>query len=111
MHWKIFFILFFSISCYNEDGIIKLPLSQKDEFHYSKYGFSYQLGESFNNDVGFLPTTYYYIYKFKNIKNLNLFDEKKYQIIQYLLNMKYMEKKRMKFIYHSAISEMSLVWN
>jgi len=77
MLWKIFFILFFSISCYDEDGIIKLQLSQKEEFHSSKYGFIYQLGESFNNDVGFLPTTYYYIYKFKNIKNLNLFDEKK----------------------------------
>jgi len=77
MLWKIFFILFFSISCYDEDGIIKLQLSQKEEFHSSKYGFIYQLGESFNNDVGFLPTTYYYIYKFKNMKNLNLFDEKK----------------------------------
>ena len=77
MYWKIFFILFFSISCHDEDGIIKLPLSPREEFYSSKYGFIYQLHESFNNDVGFSPTIYYYIYIFKNMKNLNLFDEKK----------------------------------
>ena len=77
MYWKFFFILFFSIYCFNEDEIIKLPLNSKGEYHSSKYGFIYQLDFSFNNDIGWLPTTYYYIYKFKNMKNLHLFDIKK----------------------------------
>ena len=77
MYWKFFFILFFSIYCFKEDEIIKLPLNSKGEYHSSKYGFIYQLDFSFNNDIGWLPPTYYYIYKFKNMKNLHLLDIKK----------------------------------
>ena len=87
MYWKLFFILFFSIYCSDKDEIIKLPLNSKEEYHSSKYGFIYQLGFSFNNDIGWSPTTYYYIYKFKNMKNLHL------------LNIKQLENNKIPFEY------------
>ena len=77
MFWAIIFILFFSIYCYIENGIIKLPLYSEEEYHSSKYDFIYKLSHSFNNDIGFFGTSYYKIYTFKNMKNLSLFDIEK----------------------------------